>query len=94
MSSLDIDSAVNDCYGPSMASKRYAHCSGPGKLREWATKQRTYQYAKDLASAMGTDPQTWSRILSGSRRPTFEVLVAIERMTRGKILATDWEVRR
>ncbi|MDS1138603.1 helix-turn-helix transcriptional regulator [Nitratireductor indicus] len=58
-------------------------------------KLETYLQSKDLkpttfAAKVGVYPSTITRILRGERSPSLELVMKIERATKGKVKPRDW----
>ena len=50
----------------------------------------TKQSATDLASAMGCETSTITRLLRGERRPSLDLAFRIEQATGGRVAARDF----
>lgn len=62
------------------------------------SKLKTYrQDAKmsqaDLAKSLGVDQSTIAKIEAGQRRPSFDLMVAIDRITKGAVSLSYWATR-
>lgn len=57
------------------------------KLKEWL--QREGMLGRAFAEKVNASPSTISLIISGKRSPSVELAARIERVTKGKVRATD-----
>lgn len=78
----------------SMHSKsglRWGHLPGPAKLVKW--RKRVDRSQVETANSIGIPAAKLCAFEQGRKRPCLDVAAAIQRETRGAVLATDWAQR-
>lgn len=64
-----------------------AYADSMEKLREYLAGKRK----ADFAAKLGTSPSYLSQLLSGVKRPGFDMMVRIKQATDGAVTPNDWE---
>ena len=72
-----------------MPQPPFAHLRGPDSLRRWREKvdKRTQ---REIAIEIGMDASRYCALENARARPGLDHAVAIERVTGGKVKASDW----
>jgi DNA-binding XRE family transcriptional regulator len=71
-----------------MSCKKWGLLEAPAKLLTWRTRSGLDQ--QGAANEIGIDTATYNAFEKGRKRPGIDIATKIQRVTRGRVLATHW----